>query len=158
MAQKFSGEGVDMANPPAPVEEDYPHPGLLPEVTNVPVTPGINPSTYASPSTNGGSASYFPSPSRPVYESIAQSPLEAAEGAKSDYEVLRRMSLNTVGRREALADIDPREAYPNLSLTGSVISATFCVPYELEFRKGSDWVSHKTPSSPISSILIVNRN
>jgi trehalose 6-phosphate synthase/phosphatase len=70
---------------------------------------------------------------------MAQSPSEAAAGAKSGHDILRRMSL--VGSwQDSLSDIDPQAAHPSLSLSGSVISATFCIPYSLHFRKGFDWV------------------
>jgi hypothetical protein len=36
--------------------------------------------------------------------------------------------------------IDPRKAYPGLKLTGRIINAVFCIPYEVAFRSGSDWV------------------
>lgn len=86
---------------------------------------------------------------------MAQSPSDAAAGATSNHEILRRMSLNAgQQRRDSLADIDPRAANPSLNLSGGVISATFCIPHSLKYRKGADWVSWssvpiKTPADKL---------
>ena len=42
-------------------------------------------------------------------------------------------------RKDELTDSDPKRAFEGLSLTGSVISATFCLPYTVGY-KGSEWV------------------
>jgi trehalose 6-phosphate synthase/phosphatase len=80
----------------------------------------------------------------------AQSPTEAASGATSNQEILRRMSMSspTMQRRDSLFEIDPRAANPSLSLSGGIISATFCIPFSLKHRKGQDWVCK--PRFPIS--------
>ncbi|KAH6677306.1 glycosyltransferase family 20-domain-containing protein [Halenospora varia] len=71
---------------------------------------------------------------------MAQSPSDAASGAKTNQEILRRMSLvGGLKRRDSLFDIDPRAANPSLGLSGGVISATFCIPHSLQYRKGKDW-------------------
>lgn len=143
MAQKFEKEGAELAEsprPPAPQRQESLHPGLRPSVINVPVTPGIDPEAYTSGS--GGAQSYFAHNISKLRETMAQSPSEAADGAKSGHEILRRMSLTgNPQRQDTLNDIDPRAANPSLSLSGSVISATFCIPHSLQYRKGSDWVS-----------------
>jgi trehalose 6-phosphate synthase/phosphatase len=113
------------------------HPGLQSSVTEVPVTPGIHFSTYTSESSP---SSYFSQDVNSAEGQMAQSPSEAAAGAKSGHDILRRMSL--VGsQQDLLSDTDPRAANPSLSLSGSVISATFCIPHSLHYRKGYDWVS-----------------
>lgn len=47
-------------------------------------------------------------------------------------------SLPTRGRAKSV-EIDQREAHPNLNLSGSVISAAFCVPYKVTYAEGTDW-------------------
>ena len=44
-----------------------------------------------------------------------------------------------MARRDSLTTI--REANPELSLSGNIISATFNIPYALTYHKGGDWVS-----------------
>jgi trehalose 6-phosphate synthase/phosphatase len=118
------------------------HPGLHPSVTNVPVTPGIDNSAYQSGS-SGAEDSYF---GRNIHKGgntmAAQSPTEAASGARSNQVILRRMSMggSSMQRRDSLFEIDPRAANPSLSLSGGIISATFCIPFSLKHRKGQDWV------------------
>jgi len=134
-----------MAEKPPLVESPRPietlHPGLDPSITQVPVTPGINLSTYASDSSGALAQSYFTHDVQKMRDQLAQSPSEAAAGAKSGHDILRKISLSGHQRQVSLTDVDPRAANPSLSLSGSVISATFCIPYALQYRKGRDWVS-----------------
>lgn len=78
-----------------------------------------------------------------------QTPSQLAEGAKDRQDVLRRMSLSDPRRYEEpiseLSIRDPRAAHPELGLSGNVISATFCIPQSLRYRKGQDWVSTISP-------------
>lgn len=138
-------------------------PGPLEPPTQIPVTPGIHLSTYHPTSSHESSQSsqsshaadaggsrdnpgYFPKVDRgvvaspdPLDASVAQSPSQAAAGAKSGHEILRRMSLGAMGgRRQSMSDF--RAAHPDLSLSGNIISATFNIPHALKYRKGSDWV------------------
>lgn len=144
MAQKFKKDGVQFVESPRPLLPDRQesiHPGLRPSVTNVPVTPGMH--LGEEPSRTDSDPSYFSQkPSRFGGDGMAQSPVEAASGAASNREILRRMSLTGSGlhRQASLADIDPRAANPSLGLSGGVISATFCIPHSLRYRKGQDWV------------------
>jgi trehalose 6-phosphate synthase/phosphatase len=108
-----------------------------PSVSEVPVTPGINSSAYVLES---GQSPYFAGNIDSATGQVAQSPSEAAAGARSGHDILRRMSL-AGSQQDSLADMDPRAAYPSLMLSGSVISATFCIPHLLHYRKGYDWVS-----------------
>lgn len=142
MAQKFTSKRPELTNSPRPLQgssQESIHPGLRPSLTNIPVTPGIHPDEYAS----GGSGldSYFTHDIHKLRNNMAQSPSDAASGAKTNQEILRRMSLvGGLKRRDSLFDIDPRAANPSLGLSGGVISATFCIPHSLQYRKGKDWV------------------
>ena len=144
MAQKFSEEGAEFAESPrliAPGRQESVHPGLHPSLTKVPVTPGIKLGEYASQGRTD-SPSYFTHNISNLRETMAQSPSDAASGAKSNQEILRRMSLTGgLKRQDSLNEIDPRAANPSLGLSGGVISATFCIPHSLQYRKGADWVS-----------------
>jgi trehalose 6-phosphate synthase/phosphatase len=67
------------------------------------------------------------------------SPMEAAKGARTGAELLRRLSLvNSVSQPESM-DIDPQTSHPGLRLTGNVISATVCIPYSVGIRFGGEW-------------------
>jgi trehalose 6-phosphate synthase/phosphatase len=79
-------------------------------------------------------ASSDPDP-RPV------SPTDVAKGAKSGEELLRRLSIADTGKKKIVGDTDPRAAHPALQLSGNIISATFCVPYNLGYCPGEEWVS-----------------
>lgn len=97
------------------------------------VTPGIGPTTYSAVQRS----SYFPS-----VDSSSRLTTPSPSAQLSDPSVQPSALKNGVPQRKAsLTDVDPKAAFPSLALTGSVISATFCVPYSLEYRKGSDWVS-----------------
>lgn len=135
----------DIVESPRPIEglqrQESVHPGLRPSVTNVPVTPGIGLTTYESEGEgSGASQSYFSHNVSKLRNQMAESPSEAAAGSKSGHDILRRMSLSSSQRRDSLSDIDPRQANPTLSLSGGIISATFCIPHSLTYRKGSAWV------------------
>ncbi|KAI1100543.1 glycosyltransferase family 20 protein [Jackrogersella minutella] len=122
-------------------------------VTRVPVTPGIQASTYLSrtnsESNKAPSPSYFNedpaknhadvSNARPTQSpaEITSSPTNIVEGATSDHEVLRRMSITLKGRRESITDI--KAAAPDLALSGNIISVTFTTPRSLKYHKGGDW-------------------
>jgi hypothetical protein len=130
---------------PRPIEnlqrQESVHPGLHTSITDIPVTPGIHLSTYALDSSGAIAQSYFTHDVQKLRDELAQSPSEAAAGAKSGHDILRRMSLSGHQRQVSLTDVDPRVANPALPLSGSVISATFCIPHSLQYRKGRDWVS-----------------
>ncbi|KAK2061700.1 hypothetical protein LY76DRAFT_643718, partial [Colletotrichum caudatum] len=55
----------------------------------------------------------------------------------SGRDILKRMTLAAMGRRESLSQI--RASNPDLQLSGNIISATFNIPHSLRYRKGSDW-------------------
>lgn len=132
------------------------HPGQHPSITNVPVTPDIHQgeTNYGNEPNRRPGFSYFGEENA----GTAQSPQEAAKGAKSNRDILRRMSLSrSYTKQESLNDVDPRVANPSLGLSGGVISATFCIPHSLQFRKGVDWVSRLLLHSH-GSILTKSRN
>ncbi len=109
--------------------------GRQPEVPVTP-TPGAD-----SSESLGAQASYFPSVDNPVTRvRAAQTPGTRAAGEDAQE------------RKDSLTDVDPKTAFPSLSLTGSVISATFCVPYALQFT-GSEWVSNQPVGAHISHKL-----
>jgi len=151
MAQKFSNEGAELAESPAPLGpggvQDDGHPGLRASLTKVPVTPGIGLGEYNSAS-SAGEPSYFTHDIANLRNTMAQSPSDAASGGVSHHEILRRMSLSSPGlqRKDSLLDVDPRAANPSLGLSGGVISATFCIPHSLQLRNGADWVSRADPA------------
>ncbi|KAM3072154.1 hypothetical protein ACMFMF_007547 [Clarireedia jacksonii] len=138
-------EAADVPRPlphrPAPLKKQVTqNPILSAAHSNIPVTPGIHLGAYTEelpPETE--TESYFTEGFK-RFNSMAQSPSEAASGAKSNQEVLRRMSLSSGReRQDSLSDIDPRAAHPSLGLTGGIISATFCIQHSLQYRKGADW-------------------
>lgn len=71
------------------------------------------------------------------------SPNVAATDSKSAEEVLRQLKLAANGdsSKKELTDVDPRAAHPTLGLSGSIISATFVVPYSVAFAPDKEWVS-----------------
>ncbi|KAK7712923.1 threalose-6-phosphate phosphatase [Botryosphaeria dothidea] len=158
--QNDTREHFAMSSEPSRPERqssDDTHPALHSKVTTVPVTPGVH--------TAGHSAYFQPDaaqdpPSRPFElknvpsgpqwnpnsssapeNERAVSPTNVAAGAKSPDEILRRLSrpsLDAVDKVD-LADIDPMAAHPNLNLSGGVISATTCVPYNIGYSPGNEW-------------------
>jgi trehalose 6-phosphate synthase/phosphatase len=133
---------TDSPRPLAPDEQESSHPGMRSSLTKVPVTPGISLGEYAPDEDNRGnsSPSYFQDVQK-LREKMPQTPSDADSGARSNKEILRRMSLTkgTSGGK-SVAEIDPRAANPSLGLSGGIISATFCIPHSLQYRKGSPWV------------------
>jgi len=69
---------------------------------------------------------------------VAQSPIDVTKGAKSGADLLRRLSLVETTPAETL-DLDPKSSYPDLRLSGNVISATICLPYQIGHRAGGEW-------------------
>lgn len=138
--------------------DDLP-PHFRSSIVSIPVTPGIGTTTYFSHESSrdgtkhskhdAGSPSYFSTqpPSDDVVASpdplddnmAAVTPDGADSAPLSGHDILRRMSKSSRNRRESVDDI--RMAYPSLSLSGNVISATFNMPHSLKYRKGADWVS-----------------
>ncbi|KAL2354363.1 glycosyltransferase family 20-domain-containing protein [Cryomyces antarcticus] len=162
------GSTAPSSRPTTGSRQESVHPALLPPKISIPVTPGVpteGQSAYLEPSQSPRSPTspqQTCKPSKAAYGPVwnanlfsgsneqevdedgrPTSPSQAAAGAKSRQEVLRRLSLvdsgRTSARRPSLADVDPRAAYPALGLSGGIITATFCVPYNLGFSNGADW-------------------
>jgi trehalose 6-phosphate synthase/phosphatase len=122
-------------------------PHVQASITQVPVTPGINFDTYQPRDESSGPANqgYFAPRESPDTRDLTDlSPSEVAATAKTTENLLERMSLAAMGRRQSLSEI--RAAHPDLHLSGNVISATFNIPHSLTYNKGADWVSNCTPS------------
>jgi trehalose 6-phosphate synthase/phosphatase len=151
----------DNKRPGGPERQDTINPALHPDNTSVPVTPGIESDSYKGPNPYSRAFGQQQTNSHPEIPSQATqgptwnaninehseppegkkptSPTEAANGASGE-ELLRRLSVT--GQRQQkpeLADVDPRAAHPDLHLSGHVISATFCVPYKINYAPGADW-------------------
>jgi trehalose 6-phosphate synthase/phosphatase len=75
---------------------------------------------------------------RPRFE--PESPTKVAKGARSSADLLRKLSLVDTPR-PSLLDLDPRNIYPSLELSGRIISATICIPHSLGFCETGGWVS-----------------
>jgi trehalose 6-phosphate synthase/phosphatase len=130
-------------------------PQLRTSVISVPVTPGINIETYArNPSADGSpsdtrdpqGSSYFAAQVKHPHDEDLAAAASAVSPVEEDNEtgrdILRRMSLAAVGRRESLSEM--RANHPELALSGIIISATFNIPHSLTYNKGADWVSFST--------------
>jgi trehalose 6-phosphate synthase/phosphatase len=52
---------------------------------------------------------------------------------------LRRQSL--ISQTGAATEADPRQAHPNLNLSGRIISASFVVPFNISYHDNGEWVS-----------------
>ena len=66
------------------------------------------------------------------------SPAELAKGVRTGAELLRRLSLTGLSKPDVIAD-DPQKQYPGLNLSGSIISASFCIPHKVAYRFGGGW-------------------
>ncbi|KKA16990.1 Alpha,alpha-trehalose-phosphate synthase (UDP-forming) [Rasamsonia emersonii CBS 393.64] len=82
-----------------------------------------------------------------AYAKSPATPAEAASGATSGPELLRRLSLVGGGLTPASPVLDPRTAHPGLKLSGRIISAAFCIPYKVAFEPGSDWELKPRPGT-----------
>lgn len=136
MAQKFAQLGAELTEEPRPLlpgRQESVHPGLRPSVTNVPVTPGMHLGEYNSSHDKNADSSYFTHNLSSLREGMAETP-------EANREVLKRLSLSGDGTAELVGEVDPRAANPGLGLSGGIISATFCIPHSLKYRKGQDWV------------------
>ena len=141
-----------MSNPPRPAGDrtQSTHPALDPNITQVPVTPAAHTAgqdAYFQPQAD---SSEPPLPFDP--ETVTPGPqwnpntyfppTQQPAGTKSAEELLKRLSRSggDLAQKTDLADVDPQAAHPNLNLSGGVISATSCVPYNISYSPGNDWV------------------
>ncbi|EXJ85166.1 trehalose 6-phosphate synthase [Capronia epimyces CBS 606.96] len=109
---------------------------------NPPSSTAVETAPAQNPSLQRATTSYFSVPRRQPADQAAapaaESPVDVAKGARSGKELLRRLSLVDHKDAEALI-VDPRTAYPGLRLSGNVISATFCIPYQLSHGPNGEW-------------------
>lgn len=87
----------------------------------------------------------YPNVERSGHGRAPSSASEAANGARSAEELLRRLSLTGIDTSPQLDLIDPHSAHPSLGLSGNVISATFAVPYKVGYTTTGEWVRSLVP-------------
>lgn len=137
------------------------NPALSEANTSIPVTPTVSREDDSSnqASLPSGSRTYGDASSTPqhILEAVGadatqetstsagvdkrrSSVSEAAAGARDGDELLRRLSLTGKQPKPDLANVDPCAAHPGLSLSGNIISATFCVPYKIGYTTKGEWV------------------
>lgn len=84
-------------------------------------------------------ASYFSVPHAVEDTSVPlESAAHAARGASSRADLLRRLSLTTPLASQPF-DLDPQKTYPGLKLSGNVISASICLPYQFQYGVDCEW-------------------
>ncbi|KAK5168644.1 threalose-6-phosphate phosphatase [Saxophila tyrrhenica] len=94
-------------------------------------------STVRQPQWN---ANYIPPPTTSSHGRRPSSPEEAVAGVRSPEELLRRLSLTAQASGDLkTSDFNPQVAFPELQLSGNVISATFCVPYKIRYGSNGQW-------------------
>jgi trehalose 6-phosphate synthase/phosphatase len=76
----------------------------------------------------GNSNSYFGS---------QDSKINPTEVRSNSTELLRRMSLIDTAR--PILDATPKQKFPQLKLSGRIISATICIPHSIGFQSGAPW-------------------
>ena len=64
---------------------------------------------------------------------------DSKNGQPRGEEILRRLSL-TDQRPKYSSRTKSRKEYSGLQLSGNIISATFCVPYKIDYGSGGEWV------------------
>ncbi|RMZ82183.1 hypothetical protein DV738_g1910, partial [Chaetothyriales sp. CBS 135597] len=79
--------------------------------------------------------------SQSAHADLPQPAAEAARGATSGAELLRRLSLAEPSAVESVA-FDPLAAYPALGLSGNIISAACCLPYQFGLGPNAEWEIH----------------
>ncbi|KAK9847263.1 Glycosyl transferase [Penicillium brevicompactum] len=135
-----------MSEPESPVQvpDGQPNPVLVGPGLKALEKDAYTHATSATPAIESASSevpSYFASLAGPQGESTdlpdLASPVQAARRASSGMDLLRRLSLTS--ESATLPQLDPRVEHPGLNLSGRLISATFCIPYKLNFQTGSDW-------------------
>ncbi|GAB1196081.1 glycosyltransferase family 20-domain-containing protein [Aspergillus pseudonomiae] len=71
-------------------------------------------------------------------------PAQAAKDVRSRIELLRRLSLRETPK---VLEEDLRQQHPGLRLSGRIISAAFCIPYKVYYRRGSYWELKPRPGT-----------
>ncbi|RAR03617.1 glycosyltransferase family 20 protein [Stemphylium lycopersici] len=154
----MSNPAEDRPGGPPLASQPSTHPALHPDITNVPVTPGVHlsgktayfdesdakgnnnlpfdPETV-TPGPSWGANSYF---SNQQKAEDAGPRVDKAAGAHTGGEVKDKLSdIPDPATKHDIADLDPRAAHPGLNLSGRVISATFAIPYTIGYSPGNDW-------------------
>ena len=67
-----------------------------------------------------------------------ESPVDVAKGARDGADLLRRLSMVDPARAETF-DFDPKTTYPGLKLSGNIISASICLPYQFGHNPSGEW-------------------
>lgn len=110
--------------------------------SNITQTDGVNDKEDPTPNPKTTSPAAPGSDQAIDAKGAPKSPSDAAEGARTSQELLHRLKLGPDSpQKQNLTDRDPRAAHPNLHLSGSIISVTFCVPYDLGFAPDHEWAS-----------------
>ncbi|KAL1311044.1 hypothetical protein AAFC00_001259 [Neodothiora populina] len=110
------------------------NPALAPENTNIPVTPAGDAS---------GQSAYFDSRQQTPSEAQVNSldfKNQQATNSTGEQSVPRSASIGEQPQQPDSADVDPRDAHPGLHLSGNVISASFCVPYDITHASEGEWI------------------
>ncbi|RMZ89135.1 hypothetical protein DV736_g3617, partial [Chaetothyriales sp. CBS 134916] len=81
---------------------------------------------------------YFASAYQDAHSGQSQSAAEVARGARSGAELLRRLSLAEPTTADSVV-FDPLATYPALGLSGNIISAACCLPYQFGLRPNDGW-------------------
>lgn len=84
-----------------------------------------------------GTTSYVPQPETTKEHSLLQG-VTGIHAARSG-----RLPKSSVGKDKAAASKNTRQAYPALKLSGNIISATICLPYNFEHGP-SGWVRERS--------------
>ena len=62
-------------------------------------------------------------------------------GSTSPDEIRRRLNYPRHSPQPSIVTSnDPRMTHPDLTLSGNVISANFCLPYEVKYSRDGEWV------------------
>lgn len=120
------------------------HPALQPNVTNVPVTPGVHVT---------GESAYVEPERTPLAtpQGITPGPQSQSQVDTGSYFSQRAGVSAEAQSKDGLADRDPRAAYPKLNLSGRVLSATFAIPYNVGLSRSKEW--ELSPRSGTSALF-----
>lgn len=134
---------------PSAVRQETVNPALSEEnrVLQNPVTPTVsnedrNPFAQSAPQPTAGVQGLPGKPPPHILEATgANGHADPAAGVQNGEDLLRRLSLTgTTPSRQELQSFDPHATHPNLTLSGNIISAAFCVPYKIGYTTSGEWV------------------
>lgn len=155
--------------PRAVRQETFENPAFSEANTSIPVTPTVSPERDGRVPPTTSSHGVTRNPPEHVLEAIGargptdyvdaaqthqsrqnESTSKVANGSPSGEELLRRLSLTGARPHPDFEDLDPRAAHPGLTLSGNVISATFCVPYKIGYTTTGEWVGSACRTHKVS--------